>query len=90
MDRCRVEFISGEIDMKTDLKDIKCPKCQITMIADIHAPEDGAHWVKDHEGKEPIPRNELSSKEEMRKMDNWYCIGCEKLYEAEELGVEYG
>ena len=70
------------------MKDYNCPKCKNKLIADIHAPEDGAHWTGD--GLKDITEELKGKKEEMRKMDNWWCADCKIMYDAEELGVEYG
>ncbi|MEK6881948.1 MAG: hypothetical protein AABY22_20185 [Nanoarchaeota archaeon] len=60
----------------TDLKSIPCPNCGSTLIASLHAPQDGAHWT----GGAPE-----CSLEEFRAMDDFSCPNCDEIYIWDDL-----
>ena len=66
-------------------KEIRCPKCDKVMMAELHAPEDGAKWITS-EG-ENITEEKRGRLKEMREMDNWWCPNCEILVDRDDLKV---
>ena len=59
-----------------NLPKIPCPNCGNLLVADIHAPQDGAIWVGE------LPKIAL---EQFRDMDIFECSNCDNFYTRADL-----